>query len=472
MVLLNKTEREGKEVDPALDMARELSDGAAFLEALVTAANLPSRTETRAAFPGGDHRAEIAWLQDTFKEINVARRAGFSIPKRIRVLLGPALGHPAQPSFAGRVVDTKGLDELLIRTDIDRYVERDDALCLFTSGFAGAPDAEVLNYVERHLQDRTSSFERRCILLVLPRHGEAAQVLGADGNSVDDERAGEMVKAGHARLAFQNRGLNFLPDSIVFYDAKRGYDRDHVNDVEAGEARHAFFEHIERIVAARRAHLLETASALEQELSKLLSGNAVLGADDSKIVGEAVALLRQSAVDVVADDFVYRLMNYLRQKRRAIQFHALNRRFGVHGETSLFEIARAQGHDLAREVTKHEAHRVKACLAGIRGKASPDVALFFEELEEQFEVRYETYLKTVGAKVRTLVEEQLKPLHHSNEFWRAAIGEWGKGHGYWDRVANDYQQGLDGIAEKIRAAARDAWRSDVTEPLARFLVEG
>jgi hypothetical protein len=370
------------------------------------------------------------------------------------------------------VVDTKGLDELLVRTDIDRYIERGDALCLFTSGFAGAPDGEVLNYAERHLRNRTSGFDRRCVLLVLPRNDEASQVLGPDGNAVEGERAGELVKAGHARLAFQNRGLNFPSDNIVFYDARRGYSRDRLTEAEAAsEGRQAFFQHIERILAARRTHLLETATALEEELATLLRGSSALGADDSRIVGEALALLRQSAVDVPADDFIFQLMSYLRQKRRAIQLHALNRRFGVHGETSLFEIARARGQDLARSGTQQEFNRVTSCLAAIRERGSADVALFLAELEEQLQLRYEAYLKTVGSKVHGFVEELLDPLDLSNEFWRAAIGEWGKGPGYWDRVANDYEQGLEGVAVKIRECARDAWKTDVTEPLARFLAE-
>jgi len=471
IVALNKTERDGKEVDPAIDRASE-GDGSSFLDALVTAANLESRIETRVTFPGGDERAELAWLQGTFKEINVGRRAGFAIPKRIRVLLGPSFTDDGEPAFVGHVVDTKGLDELLVRTDIDRYIDRDDALCLFTSGFAGAPDGEVLNYVERHLLDRTSGFERRCILLVLPRNGEAAQVLGSDGNAVENEQTGEIVKAGHARLAFQNRGLNFLSDNIVFYDARRGYSQDRLTEEElAADGRRAFFQQVARIVAARRDHLVETATALEEELAKLLGGSSALGADDSRIVAEALALLRQSAVDVPADDFVYQLMNYLRQKRRAIQLHALNRRFGVHGETSLFEIARARGHDLARTGTQQEFNRVTGCLSDIRDRASSDLALFLAELEEQLQVRYEAYLKTVGSKVRGLVEGLLDPLDLSNKFWRAAIEEWGKGPGYWDRVAIDYEQGLEGVATKVRETAREAWKTDVTEPLARFLAE-
>lgn len=471
IVSLNKTDRDGKEVDPALERARE-SDGTSFLDALLVAANLGSRVETRVAFPGGNEQAELAWLQDTFKEVNVGRRSEFAIPKSIRVVLGPSFGDDVQPAFVAGVVDTKGLDEQLIRTDIDRYIEREDALCLFTSSFAGAPDGEVLSYVERHLLDRTSGFERRCILLALPRNGEAAHVLGSDGNAVEDERAGEVLKAGHARLAFQNRGLNFLADNIVFYDARRSYSRDGVSEAEASsEGRRAFFSQVEGIVAARRAHLIETATALEEELAKLLGGTGALGAEDGQIVAEALALLRQSAVDVPADDFVFQLMSYLRQKRRAIQFHALNRRFGVYGETSLFEIARARGNDLARAGTQQEFTRVTNQLADIRGRASSDVALFLAELEEQLYVRYEAYLKAVGSKVHGLVEDLLAPLDHSSEFWRAAIAEWGKGPGYWDRVAIDYEQGLDGIAAKVRDVAREAWKTDVTEPLARFLTE-
>ena len=157
--------------------------------------------------------------------LNVGRHAGFSIPKCIRVFLGPPLTKDSYPGFISRIWDTKGLDEILVRTDIDEHIERAESLCLFTSSFAGAPDSEVLNYVERHLQDTTSGFERRCILLVLPRNGEAANLLGADGNPVEQEALGEAVKAEQARLAFQNRGINFLTDNIVFYDAMQGYER-------------------------------------------------------------------------------------------------------------------------------------------------------------------------------------------------------------------------------------------------------
>ena len=469
VVSLSTTERDGKQLDPALDRAREATDEAAFLEALLVAADLPRRIETRIAFQKGNERE---WLQETFKELNAGRRADFPIPKRIRVLLSPTIATSDRRQVIGRVVDTKGLDEILVRTDIDRYIEREDALCLFTSTFAGAPDGEILSYVERHLLDRTSGFDRRCVLLVLSRHGEPAQVLGADGGAVDDERAGEIVKAGHVRLAFQNRGLSFLPDNILFYDAKHGYARDRLDEPEAAaEGRARFFDQIEHVVEARRRHLQDTANSLEEELPKLLGGRSVLQADDARLVTDAQALLRQSAVDVSADDFVFDLMAYLRQKRRAIQFHALNRRFGVHGTTSLFEITRARAHDLARRSTQQELKRVASCLEDIRERASGDVAPFLQELEEQLQLHYERYLKAVADQVRAFVGELLQPLDLTNEFWRVAIGEWGKGPGYWDRVSNDYDQRLHGVTGKVGDIMTQAWATDVTDPLARFLVE-
>jgi hypothetical protein len=469
-VSLNEVERDGKRLDPALERAKEAGDGAAFLEALVTAADLPARTNTRVVFESG---SEHDWLLETFKALNVGKKPGFAIPKRIRIVLGPTFtADDQQLSLIGRVLDTKGLDEILIRTDIDQYIEREDTLCLFTSGFAGAPDGEVLSYVDRYLQDRTSGFDRRCILLVLPRNGEAAQVLGADGSAVDDEQAGEAIKATQALAAFQNKGLTFWRDNVVFYDARRGFANDRLTDKEsARDARGTFFQGISAVVDARKNHLESTAKSLDDELARLLGGSSVLQAADAKIVAEAQALLKQSAISVNANDFIFKLMAYLRAKRRPIQFHALNRRFGVHNETSLFEIARARGQELVRGATQQEFKRVSDNLDQLSDRASDDVSPFLAELQEQLQLHYEAYVKTVATAVKGIVEDLLEPLDETNEFWQAAIGEWGKGPGYWDRVSNDYEQGLDGVADKIGDVAVARWKAEVTDPLGRFLSE-
>ncbi|MCC6875895.1 MAG: hypothetical protein IT378_16425 [Sandaracinaceae bacterium] len=470
VVSLSEVERDGRRVDPALERAKEAGDGAAFLNALIAAADLPARAKTRVVFESGN---EHEWLLETFKALNVGKMPGFAIPKRIRIVLGPTFSaDDQQPSLVGRVLDTKGLDEILIRTDIDEYVEREDTLCLFTSGFAGAPDGEVLSYIDRHLQDRTSGFDRRCILLVLPRNGEAAQVLGADGSAVDDEQEGEAIKATQALAAFQNKGLPFWRDNVVFYDARRGFANDRLTDREsAKDARGTFFQGISAVVGARKNHLESTARSLDEELDKLLGGSSVLQAADAKIVADAQALLRQSAISVSANDFIFNLMAYLRAKRRAIQFHALNRRFGVHNETSLFEIARARGQELVRGATQQELKRVSDNLDQLSERASDDVSPFLAELQEQLQLHYEAYVKAVATAVKGIVEELLEPLDETNEFWQAAIGEWGKGPGYWDRVSNDYEQGLDGVAEKIGDVAVVRWKAEVTDPLGRFLSE-
>jgi hypothetical protein len=77
----------------------------------------------------------------------------------------------------------------------------------------------------------------------------------------------------------------------------------------------------------------------------------------------------------------------------------------------------------------------------------------------------------VASQVRDFVEERLNPRDLSNEFWRAAIGEWGKGPGYWDRESNDYEQGLGGVGEQIMQIAAHAWKADIVGPLAAFLSE-
>ena len=232
-----------------------------------------------------------------------------------------------------------------------------------------------------------------------------------------------------------------------------------------------FFQGISAVVDARKNHLESTAKSLDDELARLLGGSSVLQAADAKIVAEAQALLKQSAISVNANDFVFKLMAYLRAKRRPIQFHALNRRFGVHNETSLFEIARARGQELVRGATQQEFKRVSDNLDQLSERASDDVSPFLAELQEQLQLHYEAYVKTVAMAVKGIVEELLEPLDETNEFWQAAIGEWGKGPGYWDRVSNDYEQGLDGVADKIGDVAVARWKAEVTDPLGRFLSE-
>lgn len=469
IVDLNKVEHDGKEIDPAMELARQEGSGDAFVGALLKAAELDSRKESRAVFPGGN---EFEWLQDLFKKLNVGRCNGFTIPKCIRVFLGSSLVSDGYLDSVSCIRDTKGLDEILVRADINRYVEDEHALCLFSSSFAGAPDSEVLNYVERHLQDPTSGFERRCILLVLPRNGEAANLLGADGNPVDEEEVGEAIKASQARLAFQNRGLNFLAENIVFCDAMRGYEKGRLDRPDqAAEGRRAFFGQLEKIINNRRTWLQDAAGRLGNELSSLLGGSSVLQPEDRRVVAEVRTLLGQSAVDIHAEDFVYTLMQFLRQQRRAIQFHALNRRFGVHGDASIFEFAKVHTYDLVRHATRQEFNRVANFAAGLRERASPDLALFLTELEQQLRIRYETYLKTVSSRARDLVEELLLPRDLSNEFWQAAIAEWGKGPGYWDRESNDYEQGLEGAGERLMKIADDAWKTEIMDPLVAFLAE-
>lgn len=472
IVALNVVERDGKKVDPATERARETGEKVAFLQALLAVAKIEERTETLATFVEGDERQ---WLQETFKEINVGRRQGFSIPRRIHVQLASTFFKYELPSFIGRVVDTKGLDEITVRNDIDSYIERDDAVCLFTSGFADAPDAAVLNYVQRHLENTSLRFDLRCVLLALPRHGESASVLDPEGNAVGDETEGQLIKANQAMLAFQNRGLPFHLDNITFYDALRGYSGNVLTDVEIVNAdRVKFFEQLKRVVAHRQARLAEDAEALQRELAELKASDTTLRPEDDRIIQDVRALLRQSRVEARGDDYVFRLMTFMRANRRPIQFHALNRRFGVHeaSQTNLFDIAKVQARSLVREATLSEFKRVQLGLQNVCQQASEsnsDTFLFLQELEKQLQIKYDGYLDYVAAEVRVAVTSLLEPCGMENPFWQAVKGQWGKGAGYWERVSNCYADELSSIGETIQDTAKNGWMERVTHPLAEFL---
>jgi len=112
-----------------------------------------------------------------------------------------------------------------------------------------------------------------------------------------------------------------------------------------------------------------------------------------------------------------------------------NRRFGVHGETACSTLRkraalRPRVRARPNRSSSGSRHALKIFVQGHRRMS----LRFLTELEAQLQVRYEEYLKVVGAQVRDLVERVFGASRRVERFLAVqAIAQWGKGPGYWDR---------------------------------------
>lgn len=171
-----------------------------------------------------DSRQELEWLQRVFKAINNGRRASFSLPKRITVVVPRKLFDSHQISIG--VIDTKGIDQASARADIDSHFDDPHAIVLLCTKFGEAPDLATMNLIRREMALHTdSNFDDRVVLLALPRNEEAKEMKDEARNDfVESPEAGYEVKLAHIRRALHPLGAENLP--VRFLNATSKVDVD------------------------------------------------------------------------------------------------------------------------------------------------------------------------------------------------------------------------------------------------------
>jgi hypothetical protein len=199
---------------------------------------------------------ELEWLQKVFKDINNGRRQGYSLPKRVTVVVPRKLFDSNELNIA--VIDTKGIDQTSARADIDAHFDDQHAIVLLCTKFGEAPDLATINLLRRaQLLHADAGQDGRLALLVLPRNAEALDMKDEARNDyVDTAEAGYAAKLIHVRRALQPLDAEQLP--VQFLNAASE------TDVAAFRA---FV--VERFTALRQ-HYVDRVAESVQKLDQLI----------------------------------------------------------------------------------------------------------------------------------------------------------------------------------------------------------
>lgn len=200
-------------IDTAEKAFRELDN---FKDTALHNAQLDKRIETKIEFDGND---EKLWIKETFKPINQGERKNFSIPHWIEIIVSKNILSDSDLFQFDSVVDTKGIDEIVIRRDLEEYIAREDTICLFATAFNSAPEANIRELMKYNLQDSSKDFHQRFSVFVLPRNQEPEHENGSDGTW----ESGIEIKRGVIQNVFKNLNLEFSPENVMFFDSLRYY---------------------------------------------------------------------------------------------------------------------------------------------------------------------------------------------------------------------------------------------------------
>ncbi|MCI0696188.1 helix-turn-helix transcriptional regulator [candidate division KSB1 bacterium] len=202
--------------DPARELALKYTDAKELVIQILLHMNLPRRDQRDIWYPEGSNLSGLAWLQQTFTEINNGRNPQFSLPKRIEVIIPMAIFDAEELNI--RIIDTKGIDGAATRADLDRLFDDSRTLIVLCSRFNDAPESTLQQLLQRVKEAGARNIVNKTTILVLPRPEEAAAVKDNSGNLVDDEQEGYELKRSDVEMHLTR--LGFRAVSVEFFNAQ------------------------------------------------------------------------------------------------------------------------------------------------------------------------------------------------------------------------------------------------------------
>jgi hypothetical protein len=431
-----------------------------FRGAFVARLGLGERTERTWRHACGSPSEGLRELKGLFADLNHGRRRDFPLPRRIGIIVPTSL----LPAAAGpvRLIDTKGVDETVMRPDLERRAADDRALLVYCTSFNDAPNATVRTLLEDLVESGREEILDRSVVLALPRPGEALAMQDESGEPVASPGDGYEVRKEQIRDALHGIGVPELP--ILFLDS---------NTDDPRQVAGCLADQVRRMRHSRRERLDETSAAIER-LLRDHSSEAERAVRDEALRRLAITLKADSALPPRQRHPSERLAQELRASH-ARTVYAATRRCGcwrgISVESCLRQTAMADAEHrgsplVGRLLTLIDHMSRDPDLAAAHGLLST-LRANLKEWHNEFKQR----------AAELTVEALAGRLHGDVQFWVDCKELWGCGRGYRDAVARKVRTWFESATAQTQLVQLErsielAWRTLVLRPLRQLSVEG
>ena len=203
--------------NPLKPLLEQFSSQQALRAAVEERLTLDRRLERELRYDSTCGKSFPNWLKQAYTEINNGRNQSFSIPSRIDILAPQKILN--EDRFTLQAIDTKGIDQAVMRPDLQACIDDDRTLVLLCSVYSGAPEPTIHDLLQQLAQVGSErAFEKRVALLVLPRNDEPLQTKDLDGTRASSVDEGYLFKEEQIREAFKRIGVP-ADLGIIFFDA-------------------------------------------------------------------------------------------------------------------------------------------------------------------------------------------------------------------------------------------------------------
>jgi len=457
-----RRERDSKGKTSSRDQASELASQCAteeeFRARVIERMKLELRTRREIWIADGGAKAAMPQLRKIFRDINNGRLGDVPFPASIDLLI-PGFGSEL-PGLAISAVDTKGLDEVAVRADLDARLKDARTHVVLCSTFNQAPSTSVQLLLD-HLRNAhgVRVDAGKVSVLALPRDDEAMAVKDDSGEPPIDDEDGYNLKRDQIlrTLASGDGALNGVP--ILFFNAKKD---------DATKVREQIIEQIIRLRKSYEARLLDECAAADEVVrhheTQAFTSAVQAVADQLKHFLGAHAPLPPRVRQPSAE-----LIEAMSAIRYASTIWAMTRRNGEYYNFSVSHQVGAGGAKDALLRSKIWFERLQGVLDTL--KQDRDLVLAQKTIQ-QVEVSTEGWRRAFAEAARTAAVEVYRgPLEADVGLWSHCAAQWGAGPGFKarvERIIREWFEKQTELNQKLEAVMAALWEEAVVRPLERL----
>jgi transcriptional regulator with XRE-family HTH domain len=452
--------KEGKVTyyDPVTELARSSASEEEFRTRILGQIGLADRTRRELWYDSATRQHPMEWVMETFKAVNNGRLKDVPLPRSIDLLI-PGFGRDFG-ELQISVIDTKGVDDVAVREDLDARLKDPRSAVVFCSRFNDAPGTSariLLEHMRKTFSERVDT--GKVAILALARSGEARATKDDFGELALTDAEGYEFKRMQVASELSAGDLAGVP--MMFFN---------VESDDPKSARAELFNQLNRMRKSVEEQLFDLCAAVQEvienqerqaviaaieevanRLNSFLEGNRRLGAREQLAYSEAISTVK--GVRYAATLWA--------STRRNGEYHGLN-------------LVHLIGVGAARDAHQRSESWFKSLDAFLKSlKADKGLSLAKRTIDQIAKGAAASKRAFIDAAQEAGVEVYREPLTQA-PVWAPCAAEWGQGPGFKMRVAARLERWLVGksdLKDKLENIVSSLWEQTVILPLLRLVEE-
>jgi transcriptional regulator with XRE-family HTH domain len=444
--------------DPATELARSCANEEEFRTRLLGLIGFSDRTCRELWYDSSTRKHPMEWVTDTFKAVNNGRLKDVPLPRSIDLLI-PNFGHDAG-ELQISLIDTKGVDDVAVREDLDVRLKDPRSAVVFCSRFNDAPGTStqlLLEHMRKTFSERVDT--GKVSVLALPRSGEARATKDDTGELALTDAEGYEFKKMQVAGELSAADLSGVP--MMFFN------------VESDDPKAARAELLGQIKCMRKSveeQLFDLCAAV-QEIIENQEQQAITAAIE-EVAGRLHSFLEGNRRLGAREQLAYaEAISTVKTVRYASTLWASTRR---NGEYSGLNVVHLVGVGAARDASQRSDAWFTSLDAFLKSlKADTGLVLATKTIEQIAKGAVASKRAFIDAAQRAGVEVYKEPLTQAG-VWAPCAAEWGQGPGFARRVAarlEGWFANQNGLKDKLEEVLTTLWEQNVILPLRRLVEE-